>query len=292
MASSTASTTSATDSSSKFPPNKKGFVGSLRTFQLPSVVDTNARSKALGKEMIETWQKDGIFQVEMAPEQGDIIRQCYSASKEFFNLPYADKAKHVDDQSFAGYIGSGEEVTAGVADYSEIFTVTKDIPPSDPRVVDKWPAHGPCPWPNKTFEVAMQQLMAVFGESGEKLLKLTALGLGLKDSDELVRLTEDGWHHMRILRFPHVDQTNGKGQLGRGIGSHTDYGLLVLASQDQIGGLFVRPRPEGERAPKNWSSTAAGFSEDDEKWMFVPPVANTLTVFPGKLFRNHWGKLI
>jgi isopenicillin N synthase-like dioxygenase len=30
--------------------------------------------------------------------------------------------------------------------------------------------------------------------------------------------------------------TNGKGKEGRGIGSHTDYGLLVIAAQDDVGG--------------------------------------------------------
>lgn len=39
-------------------------------------------------------------------------------------------------------------------------------------------------------------------------------------------------------RFPRNDATNGKGKKGRGIGSHTDYGLLVIASQDEVGGKF------------------------------------------------------
>ncbi|KAI9659862.1 MAG: hypothetical protein M1821_001214 [Bathelium mastoideum] len=275
----------AVNGASKFPPYQKGYVGSLRTFQLPPVVQGDERDKTMGKEMIDAWRKEGIFQIHMTPEQGDILRQCYQVSKDFFQLPRNDKAKHVDDQSFAGYIASGEEITAGVADYSEVFTVTKDLPASDARVVDKWPGHGSCPWPNESYKVAMKELMALLGESGDKLLKLAALGLGLQDINELLRLTEDGWHHMRVLRFPQVHQSSGNGRIGRGIGSHTDYGFLVLASQDDIGGLFVRPRVEGEQEPKNWKSTAAGFNENDEKWMFVPPVENVLTVFPGDMLQ-------
>jgi isopenicillin N synthase-like dioxygenase len=130
----------------------------------------------------------------------------------------------------------------------------------------------------------MNSLMDIFGNSGEKLLQLTALGLNLADPTALTRLTQDGWHHMRILRFPHVDKTNGKGKAGRGIGSHTDYGLLVLAAQDHVGGLFVRPPISGERI-RNWESSAAGFSENDEKWVYVPPVENVLTVFPGDMMQ-------
>ena len=36
--------------------------------------------------------------------------------------------------------------------------------------------------------------------------------------------------------FPAAHNTNGKGKDGRGIGSHTDYGLLVIAAADDVGG--------------------------------------------------------
>jgi isopenicillin N synthase-like dioxygenase len=39
-----------------------------------------------------------------------------------------------------------------------------------------------------------------------------------------------------LLRFPARTATNGKGKKGRGIGSHTDYGLIVIATQDDVGG--------------------------------------------------------
>lgn len=102
-------------------------------------------------------------------------------------------------------------------------------------------------------------------------------------------------------RFPHKDRTNGKGKKGRGIGSHTDYGLLVIAAQDEVGGmqylwklfsaltltrkcflgLFVRP-PRQDEQFANWEKTSAGLRENDAGWMYVPPVTGTFTVFPGK----------
>lgn len=99
-------------------------------------------------------------------------------------------------------------------------------------------------------------------------------------------------------RFPHRDQTNGKGKRGRGIGSHTDYGLLVIAAQDEVGGkrcissayssfplltvsgLFVRP-PHRDEYHANWESSAAGHKEDESGWVYVPPVSGVSTVFPG-----------
>ncbi len=239
----------------------------------------------LGKEMVNTWRRDGIFQVSMGAEQGATLKSAFQNSKRFFALDPNTKSKCVDDQSFSGYIASGEEITDNVADYSEIFTVMKDLPLSDPRVQNKWPCHGPCPWPDQPFKKMMIALMDHLGGCGEKLLQLTALGLGLGDPSTLTNLTQDGWHHMRILRFPQLDKTNGKGKPGRGIGSHTDYGLLVIAGQDDVGGLFIRPPHQGEET-RNWEKSSAGLFENDDKWVYVPPVENVFTVFPGRFPRE------
>jgi isopenicillin N synthase-like dioxygenase len=92
-----------------------------------------------------------------------------------------------------------------------------------------------------------------------------------------VRSTSDSDNYQR---FPAVDRVNGKGKAGRGIGSHTDYGLLVIAAQDHVGGLFTRPPLENEEI-KNWEKSAAGLHENDDKWQYIPPVDGVFTVFPG-----------
>lgn len=188
------------------PPGHQATVGHLRTFHLPKTVSGTLADRQLGREMIDTWRKDGIFQVSMTPIQHDVCEEALVRSKMFFKQPPEWKASHVDSQSFAGYIASGEELTDGIADYSEIFTVTKDLPESDSRVQARWPCHGPCPWPGQDYKKAMGNLMNQLGDNGEKLLKLTALGLGLT-SDTLTKLTEDGWHHMRILRWVYIKLT-------------------------------------------------------------------------------------
>ncbi|KAF5540831.1 ethylene-forming enzyme [Fusarium mexicanum] len=210
------------------PPGHSVTVGKLQTFILPDKVSDTEANRKLGKA-----------------------------------LSYAQKAACVDSQTYSGYIASGEELTDGIADYSEIFTVTKDLELDEPRVVAKWPCHGRCPWPDYEMQNPMQRYMQSLGGVGETLLQLTELGLGVPEGS-LTNYTQDGWHHLRILRFPAINNTNGKGKEGRGIGSHTDYGLLVIAAADDVGG------------------NAAGFKEDDERWVFVPPAENVFTVFPGK----------
>jgi len=261
----------------------------LQTFHLPDAVDGTDSDKKLAHDMLGAWQADGIFQVATDPFQGRVTAEAMLESRRFFQLPMPAKSRHVSDLTYSGYIASGEEVTAGEADYSEIFTVCKDVAEDDPTVRQSWPCHGPVPWPTPAYRQRMQQFMDQLGAIGEKLLRLVALGLELDDIDALTRFTVDGWHHMRVLRFPALsDQTS------RGIGAHTDYGLLVIAAQDEVGGLYVRPPVEGEHRNRNWldSESSAGMYENDEPWTYVTPQPSVLTVFPGDILQFLTGGVL
>jgi isopenicillin N synthase-like dioxygenase len=260
----------------------------LRTFTLPETIDRESCAQ-LATQMIEAWRTDGIFQVAVTPQQHQRTEAAFEASRRFFRMPMASKAACISDLTYSGYIASGEEVTAGEADFSEIFTVCPDVPAHDARVKAQWPCHGPVPWPDDDYRLAMTEFMGELGAIGEKLLQLTALGLGLADLDALTRLTRDGWHHMRVLRFPTATQ-----ETARGIGAHTDYGLLVIAAQDDVGGLYIRPPVEGEVRKRNWlpDESSAGMYENEAPWTFVKPVPRVLTVFPGDILQFMTGGLL
>jgi isopenicillin N synthase-like dioxygenase len=254
----------------------------LQTFRLPATVSGTESDIRLGHDLVRAWQRDGIFQVATDPAADRVTLDAIEASKGFFRLPMQVKTNHVSDLTYSGYIASGEEVTAGEADYSEIFTVCPDIALDDPRVHQRWPCHGPVPWPDPDYRQRMRAFMDQLAAIGEKLLRLAALGLDLADIGALARLTTDGWHHMRVLRFP-----ARSAQTSRGIGSHTDYGLLVIAAQDDVGGLYVRPPVPGERRNRNWlaSESMAGVYENEGPWTFVAPQPSVLTVFPGDIMQ-------
>ncbi|WP_131746854.1 2OG-Fe(II) oxygenase family protein [Frankia sp. Cppng1_Ct_nod] len=254
----------------------------LQTFRLPEAVSGTESDIHLAREMIQAWRSDGIYQVATDPAQDRKTLEALEASRRFFGMPMDFKARCISDLTYSGYIASGEEVTAGEADYSEIFTVCKDVPLDDARVQARWPGHGPAPWPDREYQQSMQVFMDELGSVGERLLKLTALGLELDDTDALTKLAVDGWHHMRVLRFPARSE-----QTSRGIGAHTDYGMLVIAAQDDVGGLYIRPPVEGEQRNRNWleNESAAGMYENEQPWTFVKPVPSVLTVFPGDILQ-------
>ncbi|MFI7402485.1 2-oxoglutarate and iron-dependent oxygenase domain-containing protein [Streptomyces sp. NPDC049541] len=258
----------------------------LRTFRPPPVVDGTDADRTLGRAMIAAWQTDGIFQIHATPAQQAATERALAASRAFCARPLREKAAHVSDLTYSGYVASGEEETAGERDGSEIFTVCPDIPADDPRVIEQWPCHGPVPWPSPDYARAMKGYMAALGEIGHRLLQLTALGLGMDDPDTFTRLTVDGWHHMRVLRFPPADATSE-----RGIGAHTDYGLLVIAAQDDVGGLYIRPPVPGEQRGRNWlpEESMAGRYEHEEPWTYVTPAPGVFTVFPGDIMQFMTG---
>jgi isopenicillin N synthase-like dioxygenase len=254
----------------------------LQTFHLPESI-TGARSDIImAREMIQAWRADGIFQVATSTTQDHKTESALETSRRFFRMPLELKSQCISDLTYSGYIASGEEVTAEEADYSEIFTICRDFPLNDARVQSRWPCHGPTPWPDQEYHQSMRAFMDELGAIGEKLLKLTALGLELGDINALTALTSDGWHHMRVLRFPALSQKSV-----RGIGAHTDYGLLVIAAQDGVGGLYIRPPVEGEKRNRNWlpNESSAGMYEAQEPWTFVKPVTSVLTVFPGDILQ-------
>ncbi|MCM1966004.1 2-oxoglutarate and iron-dependent oxygenase domain-containing protein [Streptomyces sp. G1] len=260
-------------------------MGELATFRVPARITGTTADIMLGGAMVRAWQRDGIFQVAADGRQDARTRAALAASRRFFARPAAEKAAYVNDTSYSGYIASGEEVTDGRPDASEIFTITPDIPVAAAAGL---PCHGPVPWPSPGYRAAMEAYLTGVGGLGERLLRLVALGLGLGPAgiDRLAGLTRGGWHHMRVLRFPAAERT-----AERGIGAHTDYGLLVIAAQDEVGGLYVRPPVPGEERPRNWlpGESTAGFAENRPGWTPVRPVARVLTVFPGDILQFMTG---
>lgn len=185
---------------STMPPGYTATVGRLDTFCLPSKITGSAYDRSLARAMIEAWRRDGIFQIAMSPQQQHIYQNANAASRRFFQRPSVEKQRCVDENSYAGYVASGEEVTDGVADYSEIFTVTKDLAENDHRVVGQWPCHGPCPWPDEDLKSNMTAYTEDLSRSGDQLLGMVELGLHVPQGS-LKRYTDDGWHHMRVLRY-------------------------------------------------------------------------------------------
>lgn len=255
----------------------------LKTFYIGAkhLLTTTDRTQC-GSDIIDAIREDGIINISISGMcSPTVISDAFAAQREFFDSPSIFKASCSNKYSFGGYVYSGEESTAGKKDAAEIFTVTPDIPLSDWRVRSGIPCHGPVPWPSEKFETVMKAYMLAMSTIGTEVLRLIALGLGMSET-AFDGLTEESWGHMRVLKFCDRAKSSLKG-----IGSHTDYGMLVLASQDHVGGLWVRP-PGCDQRSSNWRQSSAGKYDsevDADGWKFVVPESNVLTCFPGDMLQ-------
>ncbi|ANW21549.1 2-oxoglutarate and iron-dependent oxygenase domain-containing protein [Streptomyces clavuligerus] len=268
----------------------------LPVFELPDAITGASADRALGTALIDAWLTHGVFRLAISPAQRVLVAAALRESRRFFHHPLAYKKRHVNDLTYSGYIAPDEEPAPSARGLPETFAVGKDVPADDQRALSRWPCHGPVPWPGASYRRSMRALLTDVESQGERLLALIALGLGLEDPSALNALTHDGWHHMRVLRFPPVHSVAGYGPgpgvgsdsgtgfgYGRrsaadpGIGSPLDHGLLTITAQDDAGGIWVRP-PAAGKPPHTTGPHEPGSSAE---WTLTPPVPSALTVLPG-----------
>ncbi|MEV2221341.1 2OG-Fe(II) oxygenase family protein [Nocardia vinacea] len=236
----------------------------------------------LGRAVLAGWRTRGYHQIRATTVERDAADAAFAAMRDFFAQPQAAKRALVSELSYSGYIGSGDEITGGKADTPEAFTVCRDLPVSHPAVLAELPCHGPVPWPPGQFRPAAAGLMARLGAVADRVLRAVAAALDDVDALALTRLTVDGWHHMRLMRFPPLVDNRPRGQ-----GAHTDYGMLVLVVQDSVPGLQVRPSVPLADRHRNWvaAESSAGRYDDVAGWTPVDPAPGVLTLLPGDMLQ-------
>ena len=187
--------------------------------------------------------------------EADLLRD----SRQFFALPEAERRDLaiVNSAAFRGYTVLGDEQTNGRPDYRDQL----DVGPEQavPADVDDGPAwlrlRGPNQWPPSlpTLQSSVLTWMAEMERLGLDAIRAIAVGLGQVRSYFDDSFLPESDVHLKVIRYPAVDQTDqpgGVGQGGRqGVGRHHDSGLLTLILQDDTGGLQVELDGEFVDAP-------------------------------------------
>src|SRR5262245_51445842 len=93
------------------------------------------------------------------------------------------------------------------------------------------------------------QYMALLTELGQRLMAGVALGLGLPESYFAEHGTRDPLALFRIFNYPPAVSLSNPSPGLWGVGEHTDYGLLTILLQDDVGGLEVKSRSGWVCAP-------------------------------------------
>ncbi len=186
---------------------------------------------------------------------------------EFFALPLEQKLAiemaH-GGRAWRGYFPVEGELTSGRPDRKEGIYFGTELGADDPRVQAGLPLHGmnlypPLPGFRDTLLTYMDNVTAV----GQRLLSGIALGLGLGPDYFLDRYTRDPTVLFRIFNYPPSAALADENEFG--VGEHTDYGLLTLLRQDEVGGLEI------------WHQ---------DRWLPAPPVPDSFVCNVGDMLER------
>ncbi|MES1203566.1 MAG: 2-oxoglutarate and iron-dependent oxygenase domain-containing protein, partial [Pseudomonadota bacterium] len=176
-----------------------------------------------------------------------ILAELAAASRRFFELPEAAKlaiAMKKGGRAWRGYFPLKGELTSGEPDLKEGLYFGENLSPYDERVAAHWPLHGANLYPKEIPELAnaVQAFMSEAEAAAQNLLRGIALSLDLDGEYFRATYTARPTMLFRIFHYPPVS-ANAEGW---GVGEHTDYGLLTLLAQDDVGGLEVK-------TPRGWT---------------------------------------
>ena len=176
-------------------------------------------------------------------------------SHQFFALPQSVKERYampLAGRAWRGWFPLGGELTSGRADWKEGLYVGNDLPATHPRVRAGVPLHGQNLLPGNDvlpgFADTIQAWMRAVTELGQRVLESIALSLELPPTWFRERWTNDPLVLFRIFLYP-SRPVPAEVDAPYGVGEHTDYGLLTLLRQDDVGGLTVRTRDGWVDAP-------------------------------------------
>lgn len=196
-------------------------------------------------------REHGFFVVTGHGIDPTLLTDLDRTARDFFARPAAEKAAIAMARagaSWRGWFPPGGELTGGVPDGKEGIYFGREDGPDHPRVRAGTPLHGANLFPAEPGELAplVLELLDRLTELGQGVLELVALGLGLEREWFRRHLTADPTILFRIFHYPPAGTVP---EATWGVQEHTDYGLLTLLAQDDVGGLEVRTPTGWVEAP-------------------------------------------
>jgi isopenicillin N synthase-like dioxygenase len=221
----------------------------------------------------------GFFYVKNHGVSMKLQEKLLELSRAFFAQPLENKmqiAMSKGGRAWRGYFPVGNELTSGKPDGKEgLYLGTEINDDNHPKVRDKVPLHGRNQFPSigndqNEFRDVILSYMKVIEDLGRSIMSGLARSLKLNaDFFDKNYFRNEPTCLFRIFNYPaSFCQQEGNKNLW-GVGEHTDYGMLTLLLQDDIGGLQVK--------------TSKG------EWIQAPPISNTFVCNIGDMLDRMTG---
>ncbi|HEX4233831.1 MAG TPA: 2-oxoglutarate and iron-dependent oxygenase domain-containing protein [Caldimonas sp.] len=191
----------------------------------------------------EACRAHGFFYVTGHGVDPALVSELEALSRRFFALDESAKMQWrmaLGGRAWRGYFPLGGELTSGRPDWKEGLYFGTELPDEHPLVRAGTPVHGRNLFPELPgFRETVLAYMAAVTVLGHRLMEGIALSLALP-SDYFARLyTSDPLILFRLFNYPSRPVPAGT-DAQWGVGEHSDYGLLTMLLQDDVGGLQVK----------------------------------------------------
>ncbi|MEJ0058501.1 MAG: 2-oxoglutarate and iron-dependent oxygenase domain-containing protein [Terricaulis sp.] len=235
---------------------------------LAATADAAARESA-AREIERACRDLGFFYAIGHGVSADTMAALEDASWRFFALPEERKleiAMARGGRAWRGYFPVGGELTSGKPDLKEGLYFGEELGAEDERVRDGTPLHGANLYPSDVpaLRPAVERFTSEATHAAHAIMRGIALSLGLDANYFQRTYTARPTLLFRIFHYPSSAPSDDVW----GVGEHTDYGLLTLLAQGDIGGLQVK--------------TPAG-------WIEAPPIEGALVCNIGDMLDRLTG---
>lgn len=174
-------------------------------------------------------------------------------SRHFFTLPESEKMRirmALGGRAWRGFFPVGDELTSGKPDLKEGLYFGEELQEDHPSVRANTPMHGRNLFPEEPADMkgVVLEYMSQLTQLGHHLMRGLAISLGLDATYFRERYTGNPLVLFRIFHYP-SRTAHPALDAPWGVGEHTDYGVLTILKQDEVGGLQVKTRNEWIEAP-------------------------------------------
>lgn len=195
-------------------------------------------------------KEHGFFYISGHSVDEELIQKLKSQSAQFFAQSEEGKMSISMDKggkAWRGFFPVNGELTSGQPDLKEGIYFGNELDSNHPDVIKETPLHGKNLFTSQPegFKDVVLEYMHQVTEVGHLVLKAIALSLGLEEDYFYKKCTQDPLILFRIFHYPAQSETATQW----GVGEHTDYGLLTILLQDDVGGLQVKSLGQWIEAP-------------------------------------------
>jgi isopenicillin N synthase-like dioxygenase len=240
---------------------------SVPIVDIASVRNGSQDLSRIGAELDRACCEFGFFYVTGHRIDPALSNRMMALAARFFALPPKQKmaiAMAHGGRAWRGYFPIEGELTSGRPDRKEGIYFGTELGMDDSRVRAGLPLHGMNLYPALPgFRDCLLAYIDAVTAVGQLLLSGIAAGLGLGHDYFFERYTRDPTVLFRIFNYP--PSTAGPDDNGLGVGVHTDYGLLTLLRQDEVGGLEI------------WHQ---------DRWLPAPPVRDSFVCNVGDMLER------